>query len=203
MSRLFEVGNAKLRSRFRTLYGRVLSDDARRCTQITRGIGFQSRCHLFKSNHTLSKPMAFVVPTSVPTRSQPSGRSACRSRHRVCIFRPRTPRLHLRAKPTVQSALEPLVLSEDAVQQALVEVEEKLGSVFGTSAENRNVGITGRVEGWVDGPNVVLRLTGRFWHKRSDVFARVSAYLLERIPEICEIEIESAEQLDDADPPSK
>ena len=36
----------------------------------------------------------------------------------------------------------------------------------------------------VDGPFVTLRFTGRFWHKRSDVLARVGAYLKQRIPEV-------------------
>lgn len=72
--------------------------------------------------------------------------------------------------PTIRAALDPLILSEDAVEQALEEVKVKLGSVFGNSEENRNVGITGEVSlASLDGPIVVLRLSGRFWHKRADV----------------------------------
>ena len=143
--------------------------------------------------------MAFLIPTCVPLHTQRTVRGQC------FVKRAHTHLRHTRRRrstiQTLRSALEPLVLSEDAVQQALTEVEEKLGSVFGTSAENRDVGITGRVElASLDGPIVVLRLTGRFWHKREDVFARVSAYLQERIPEICDLEIESPDQLDDADP---
>lgn len=147
----------------------------------------------------MTRLMAFATSTSVPIQS--------RWQRRVCSNR------HLRSLPqrtqpqhctnhVVKCALEPLVLSEDTVQLALTEVEDKLGSVFGNSVENRNVGITGRVElASLDGPIVVLRLRGRFWHKRTDVFARVSAYLQERIPEICDLEIEDPEQLNDADPP--
>lgn len=58
----------------------------------------------------------------------------------------------------------------------------KLGSVFGNSAENRDIGITGEVElAELDGPVVVLRLKGRFWHKRTDVvccFIPLHVYLL-------------------------
>jgi hypothetical protein len=34
----------------------------------------------------------------------------------------------------------------------------------------------------LDGPFVKLRLTGRFWHERSMVLARVANYLRKRIP---------------------
>lgn len=34
----------------------------------------------------------------------------------------------------------------------------------------------------LDGPFVKLRLTGRFWHERSMVLARVANYLQKRIP---------------------
>ena len=43
-----------------------------------------------------------------------------------------------------------------------------------------------------------LRLQGRFWHKKSDVLARVAAYLQRRIPDIIEIDIEDESQLDDS-----
>lgn len=72
-------------------------------------------------------------------------------------------------RPIIASS-EPMVLSEGNVNIALEEVKTKLGSMFGNSVENRDVGITGDVEcASVDGPVVVLRLKGRFWHKRADV----------------------------------
>lgn len=49
----------------------------------------------------------------------------------------------------------------------------------------------------VDGPFVTLRLSGRFWHKRTDVMARVATYLQSRIPEIADVSVESADQLDE------
>lgn len=78
-----------------------------------------------------------------------------------------------------KAQLEPLLLSEENVNVALEEVKAKLGSMFGNNAENRDVGITGDVElASLDGPIVVLRLKGRFWHKRSDVVC----YLTPEIP---------------------
>ena len=34
----------------------------------------------------------------------------------------------------------------------------------------------------LDGPYVKIRLSGRFWHKRSTVLARLGNYLKQRIP---------------------
>jgi hypothetical protein len=93
-----------------------------------------------------------------------------------------------------------LVLTEENVEAVLVEAKRELGAVFGNSAENLGVGITGDVSlASLDGPMVSLRLNGRFWHKRADVLARVSAFLTARIPEICDVDIEDASQLDDSE----
>lgn len=74
-----------------------------------------------------------------------------------------------RTRHTITS-METLILTEDNVNIALNEVKEKLGSMFGNNADNVKVGITGDVQlASVDGPIVVLRLKGRFWHKRADV----------------------------------
>mmetsp|Transcript_18271 Transcript_18271/g.38164 ORF Transcript_18271/g.38164 Transcript_18271/m.38164 type:complete len:160 (+) Transcript_18271:2470-2949(+) len=90
------------------------------------------------------------------------------------------------------------LLTEANVEEVLREATDELGTLFGTSEENRAVGITGSVElVSLDGPTVVLRLVGRFWHRRSDVLARVAQYLQTRIPEIFEVTIEDPEQLDD------
>ena len=73
--------------------------------------------------------------------------------------------------------------------------------MFGTNSESQAVGITGMVEFVeLDGPMLVVRLKGRFWHQRSRVVERVSSYVLERIPECVDVIIEDAQQLDDADP---
>ncbi|PIN01007.1 hypothetical protein CDL12_26488 [Handroanthus impetiginosus] len=53
-----------------------------------------------------------------------------------------------------------------------------LAQLFDTS-----VNITGKAElAEVDGPYVKIRLSGRFWHKRSTVLARLGNYLKQRIP---------------------
>ena len=49
----------------------------------------------------------------------------------------------------------------------------------------------------LDGPSVIVRLTGRFWHKRADVVERVESYILERIPECVSVEIDDPASLDD------
>lgn len=43
-------------------------------------------------------------------------------------------------------ALPPMDLTDENVKIALEEAKDMLGTIFGNSAENRNIGITGDVE---------------------------------------------------------
>lgn len=53
------------------------------------------------------------------------------------------------------------------------QAKQELGTLFGNRAENNEVGITGDVEFvCLDGPSVIVRLTGRFWHAKADVSLR-------------------------------
>ncbi|KAK4364015.1 hypothetical protein RND71_015373 [Anisodus tanguticus] len=95
---------------------------------------------------------------------------------------------------TISASLSPLDLTEDNIIQVLEDAKAELAQLFDTS-----VGITGKVElAEVDGPYVKLRLSGKFWHKRSTVVARLGNYLKQRIPEILEVDIEDEKQLDDS-----
>ncbi|CAN0195847.1 unnamed protein product, partial [Scytosiphon promiscuus] len=98
-------------------------------------------------------------------------------------------------------AQETLILTEENVIAVLAEAKRELGTLFGNNAENTAVGITGDCEFvCLDGPSVVVRLTGRFWHEKSSVLARVASFVQARIPECVDVEIEDPSQLDDADP---
>ena len=55
----------------------------------------------------------------------------------------------------------------------------------------------------LDGPTAVVRLSGRFWHKRSTVLERVESYVLERIPECVSVEVDDPATLDDQDVPGQ
>lgn len=91
-----------------------------------------------------------------------------------------------------------LELSEENVLGLLAACREEIGTMFGYTEENRGVGITGGVDFVdMDGPSVILRLKGRFWHERKTVLARVGAYLKGRIPEIVDVMIEDEWQLTD------
>ena len=89
-----------------------------------------------------------------------------------------------------------LELSVENVLGVLSACREEIGTLFGYSDENRGVGITGGVDFVeLDGPSVIVRLKGRFWHSRTTVLNRVGAYLMGRIPELVSVEIEDEWQL--------
>mmetsp|Transcript_3089 Transcript_3089/g.4117 ORF Transcript_3089/g.4117 Transcript_3089/m.4117 type:complete len:206 (+) Transcript_3089:41-658(+) len=91
-----------------------------------------------------------------------------------------------------------LPLTEENVQGVLAACREEIGTMFGYSAENRGVGITGGVD-FVDfdGPTVIVRLKGRFWHQRYTVLDRVGKYIQGRIPEVVDIVIDDPYELTD------
>lgn len=95
----------------------------------------------------------------------------------------------------------PRILTEENAIDVLNECMEDLGTLFGSNPESRQVGITGAVSFVeLDGPCLVVQLSGRFWHQRTRVVERVESYVLDRIPECVSVEIEDVQQLDDADP---
>ena len=49
----------------------------------------------------------------------------------------------------------------------------------------------------MDGPTVIIKLKGRFWHQRTTVLDRVTNYLQQRIPEIVDVQVEDPWQLTD------
>ena len=52
------------------------------------------------------------------------------------------------------------------------------------------VGITGAVElDSLDGPIVLVKLSGRFWHKRATVLRNCRTYLMQRIPELSDVDL--------------
>ena len=80
----------------------------------------------------------------------------------------------------------------------LAACREEIGTMFGYTAENRGVGITGAVDFVdLDGPIVILKLKGRFWHQRPTVLNRVGAYIMGRIPEIIDVTVEDEAELSD------
>ena len=91
-----------------------------------------------------------------------------------------------------------LPLEPETIQGLLAACRTEIGTMFGYSAENRGVGITGGIDFVeLDGPVVVLRLKGRFWHQRTTVLERVAAYLQGRCPEIVDVVVEDEWQLTD------
>ena len=101
-------------------------------------------------------------------------------------------------KQHVVNAGSQLELTEETVLGVLSACRGELGTLFGYSAENRGVGITGGVDYVdMDGPTVIVKLKGRFWHQRTTVLDRVANYLQQRIPEIVDVQVEDPWQLTD------
>ena len=91
-----------------------------------------------------------------------------------------------------------LPLTEENVQGVLAACREEIGTMFGYTAENRGVGITGGVDFIdFDGPAVIVHLKGRFWHQRPTVLDRVEKYIQGRIPEVIEVIVEDPWELTD------
>jgi hypothetical protein len=87
-----------------------------------------------------------------------------------------------------------LELSEEALEQALLDVRSELSQLF-----DERVGMTGTVAlACLDGPFCTLRFSGRFWHPRKMVLARVGAVLQRRFPDLASVEVEHETQLDDS-----
>ncbi|KAG5178287.1 hypothetical protein JKP88DRAFT_225496 [Tribonema minus] len=94
-----------------------------------------------------------------------------------------------------------LVLTEENVEAVLEDCRTELGSVFGYLPENRGVGITGTVDFVeLEGPTVVVKLGGRFWHERRLVLDRIASFIQGRIPECLEVVPSDPSQLIDEDP---
>jgi len=96
--------------------------------------------------------------------------------------------------------VDTMSLDEDNVELVLQElVESDYGkSMFGVHDMPAAAGITGMVD-FVEiaGPEVILRLSGAFWHRRETVLGRAAMYLNARIPEIVEVNVEDASELED------
>ena len=101
---------------------------------------------------------------------------------------------------TVNGNGEELFLSEENAISVIEDCMKELGTIFGNTQENQDVGITGLIEFVeLDGPNMVIRFTGRFWHDKKMVLARVTNYIKTRIPECLDIILENPEQLEEDD----
>jgi len=108
------------------------------------------------------------------------------------------PEVYWDGEPIFLPQGECLPLTEENVQGLLAACRIEIGTMFGYTAENRGVGITGGVDFVeMDGPNVVVTLKGRFWHQRPTVLSRVGKYIMGRIPEVVDVIVYDENELSD------
>ena len=85
----------------------------------------------------------------------------------------------------------PLELCEENAAIVIEEVRRELGTIFGYDAGSKSAGITGEIElVEVDGPTLVVKLSGRFWHATDTVMMRVESFVKQRIPEVIEVKLD-------------
>jgi len=71
-------------------------------------------------------------------------------------------------------------------------------AMFGVHDVPAYYGITGSIElVEVSGPEIILRLEGRFWHKRTHILGLAAMWLNARMPEIAEVTVENMDELND------
>ncbi|CAE7462096.1 unnamed protein product [Symbiodinium sp. CCMP2456] len=114
--------------------------------------------------------------------------------------------LHLTGKdppslcvPGAEPIGPPLTLTPENVEVVLQEARyHHMQNCFGYVEESTGAGISGKVDlVEVEGPMVIIHLYGAFWHKREDVLRRVKKYLIQRIPEIADVDVEDPDDLVD------
>eukprot|EP00614_Pseudopedinella_elastica_P003802 CAMPEP_0172611278 /NCGR_PEP_ID=MMETSP1068-20121228/30989_1 /TAXON_ID=35684 /ORGANISM="Pseudopedinella elastica, Strain CCMP716" /LENGTH=165 /DNA_ID=CAMNT_0013415209 /DNA_START=109 /DNA_END=606 /DNA_ORIENTATION=- len=91
-------------------------------------------------------------------------------------------------------------LDEDNVRDCLEEfVDSDYGqAMFGKHPRPASVGITGSIEFVeLEGPEVVLSLSGAFWHRRETVLGRAAVWLNAKMPEIVEVRVADLDELED------
>jgi len=91
-------------------------------------------------------------------------------------------------------------LDEGSIEQCL---EELMDSAYGETMFGRHdvpasVGITGSIEfESLEGPEAILELSGKFWHRRETVLGKAAMYLNARIPELTSVRVATPEELED------
>ena len=87
----------------------------------------------------------------------------------------------------------PMELCEENAILVIEEVKAELGTIFGYDQGSRNVGITGAIElVEVDGPSIIVSLSGRFWHATDTVMLRVESFIKQRIPEVISVTLDES-----------
>ncbi|KAL7533358.1 hypothetical protein ACHAXR_005181 [Thalassiosira sp. AJA248-18] len=91
-------------------------------------------------------------------------------------------------------------LDEESIEQCLEELmDSEYGkTMFGRHDVPASVGITGSIEFVsLEGPEAILTLSGKFWHRRQTVLGKAAMYLNARMPELTSIQVSSPDEISD------
>lgn len=98
------------------------------------------------------------------------------------------------------AVVDTMHLDEENVEMCLQEfIDSDYGKqMFGKHEVPASIGITGSIEFVeISGPEVVLSLRGKFWHRRETVLGRAAMWLNARMPEITDVNVNDLEELKD------
>uniref|UniRef100_A0A6U4A8F7 Uncharacterized protein n=1 Tax=Ditylum brightwellii TaxID=49249 RepID=A0A6U4A8F7_9STRA len=96
------------------------------------------------------------------------------------------------------AVVDTMVLDPENIELCLEEfIDSNYGQqMFGKHDRPASVGITGEIY-FVEqhGPEVILALSGKFWHRRETVLGRAAMWLNARMPEITDVNVEDPNEL--------
>jgi len=155
---------------------------------------------------------AFRFPTVAPglnTSNKITSFRACIydvNRHRLCHYFHSTIRSSSTSLNNIydnwrsDAIVDNMCLDHENVQQCLEEfMYSSYGhQMFGIHDRPASIGITGTLElVEICGPEIILQLEGKFWHRRETVLGRAAMWLNARMPEITDVTVSSEDELKD------
>lgn len=89
-----------------------------------------------------------------------------------------------------------LPCTEENVLLVLDEFQNAAASMFGRHAAAAEIGISGTIDlVEIDGPVILVQLSGRFWHRRETVLRNADTFVRSKIPEVIAVDVVDPDDL--------